>query len=478
MKNLLSFVFLLFHLLLFAQNGVKSEKELAKNFIQILQTQNLKNLEAIAANAEIYQLFVETFKEKSKKEIQNILTNNKNSLSRKFQNIFHYFSVLEIENEKITIQKISKPEELYLIAPNYYQIPLQISLQGITDTIFLEAYKHKKRWYLTDFTSTQSIPLQNILRKCSKYSVEQYREILKSYWEQKEYNKMLIIIEKLRLIGIEDSETLYYEGLAYKATGNTHKANNAFRQAYALAYSQETDPQIIFELFEFYANASYYYDAYLLGEICINNNYQIAKVIPQMLNLLEKERKAYTPEGTKLRNSPSFYASYKKILDMALSKVTSLSDKDKVRVFSWKAELDMEDEKWLQAKEYFLKALAIEPANFDFLYELAWIENETQQYSKALEYAQKAYQIKKTPEILAEMAYSKKNLNNCQQAITDYNTLFAMGEEFITASKLKNRGDCYRMLKNNKLACADYQKVLQMGENDDELRNWVKKNCK
>jgi tetratricopeptide (TPR) repeat protein len=479
MKNLLSLVFLLFSsILLFAQNGVKSEKELAQNFIQILQTQNLKNLEAISAPAELYPLFVETFKEKSKEEIQRILANDKNSLSKKFQNIFQYFSVLEIENEKITIQKIGKSEELYLIAPNYYQIPLQISLQSTTDTIFLEAYKHKKRWYLTDFTSPKIIPLQNILKKHSKYSIEQYKEMAKSYWEKKEYNKILEVAEKFKLIDVEDAEMLYYEGLAHKALGDTLKAHNTFSKAYAVRYNQEINPQLVFELFEFYANNSNYYEALNFGEMCIIVEYELAKVIPKILDIMQQEKKAYVAEGTKLRESPYIYEKYIKILDLASSKEALLADKDKVKVFTWKAELEMEDEKWLEAKEYFAKALALEPENFELLYELAWLENETQNYSKALEYAQRGYKIKKDAEILAEMAYSKKNLNDCKGAIADYNTLFAMGEEFMTARKLKNRGDCYKMLKNNKLACADYKKALQMGENDEEMQNWLKKNCK
>lgn len=135
---------LLFSPFLFAQNGVKNEKELAQNFLQILQTQNLKNLETIVTPAELYPLFVEIFKEKAKEEIQHILDKDKNALPN-----------LKIESEKISIQKVGKPEKLHLIAPNYYQIPLQISLQNITDVIFGEAYKHKKRWYPTDFTSAQ-----------------------------------------------------------------------------------------------------------------------------------------------------------------------------------------------------------------------------------------------------------------------------------------------------------------------------------
>lgn len=478
MKTLFCLVFLLFSSILFAQNGAKNEKELAQSFLKILQTRNQQDLRAISAPTELYPLFVEIFKDKTQEEIQGILANDKNSLPNKLQKIFQHFSVLEINNEQIALQKIGKPEELYLVAPNYYQIPVQVSLQNTIDTIFLEAYKHKKRWYLIDFTSPQTIALQNILKKHAKYSIEQYKEMLKNYWEKKEYSSLLSIIEKLNLLDVEDAETLYYAGMAHKATGDTTKAHNLFQRAYALSNNQPPDPPLAFELFEFYVNISYYTDAYSFGEICLDQDYQLTSVIPKILDLMEKEKKTYVQEGSKLRDNPYIYEDYKRILDKTYSKIETLPPQDKIKIFIWKAELLIEVEKWLEAKEYLTKAISIEPENFNLLYELAWLENETQNYTKALEYAQKGYKIKKDPEILAEMAFSKKNINDFKGAIADYNTLFAMGDEFITARKLKNRGDCYKMLKDNKLACADYKKAMQMGENDEEMQNWLKKNCK
>ncbi|MCS6794488.1 MAG: tetratricopeptide repeat protein [Raineya sp.] len=465
----------LFSQIVFAQKGVKNEKELAQSFLKMLQTRSLQNLEAISAPAELYPNFVEIFKEKTKQEIQEILAKDTNNLSNKLQSILQSLLDLEVEHQKISLQKVEKPQELYLIAKNYYQIPVYVTLNNAIDTFFLEAYKYKKRWYWTDLVSAQPIPLHNILKKNSKYSAEQYKEMAKNALEQKEYRSVIHFIQKLDRLGVQDNETFYYQGLAYKSMGDTIKAVENFRKAY---YQGGATPEVAFELFSYYAKTDLYYDAYFYGDSCLENEYKVAEVIPDMIRILEKDKKLNLREETKMRENPYFFEQFNGRLNLLYKNIDSANPSDKVKILTMKAEIAAENEKWAEAKEYLSKAIAIESENFDLLYELAWLENETQNYAKALEYAQRAYKIKKDAEVLAEMAYSKMKLNDFKGAIADYNMLFAMGEEFITARKLKNRGNCYRMLKNNKRACADYQKALQMGEDDTEVENWVKKNCR
>jgi len=60
-------------------------------------------------------------------------------------------------------------------------------------------------------------------------------------------------------------------------------------------------------------------------------------------------------------------------------------------------------------------------------------------------------------------------------AISEYNTFFIMDKRIQTAKKYQNRGDCHKVLKNNNMACADYQKAIELVA---DMQEWMKKNCK
>jgi tetratricopeptide (TPR) repeat protein len=475
-KLLFLFVFLLSSAWTFAQKPAKSSKELSKNLISVLQTQDKQMLSSLFAPPAIYKLFAPHLKEMSDTEIANMLKNDDNSLEKKIEGIFANMEQFGLSGKELQWKSVGE-KPLNTIATGYFALDIVLTYKNTTDTLSVEAFKNKKNWYLVDIVGVNR-PLNKVILKHSQYSWQQYYDMALSQIKDKKYEEALNSLKSAEFLSPKSPEIYHQRGNIYNLQKDVFRALEMYRKA------NQVDADYMPAYFEAallsFNNAEIAYEAVYNFEICVEKEYEVLTSSKYLLDIYLKqimdfEQDAYI-EDTYLKNYyEKIFATASKILE----KENELNVEEKIKVYLARAVSLMDLKKYDDARKDFEKVLSLQPLHPKALYELAWIENETQNYAKALDYAKKAYELDKTNgEVLAELAFAKMQTKDFKGAINDYNTLFGLGKEFQTAKKYQNRGDCYKALKNNKMACADYKKAIEFGADDSTMQEWIKKNCK
>ncbi|GAB4125535.1 MAG: hypothetical protein OHK0045_09780 [Raineya sp.] len=477
-KIRLCFLFLLVAIGVLAQKPAKSSKELSKNFIKVLQTKNVQMLQDLAAPPAMYKLFAPHLKQMSEAEIADILKNDKNSLENKLTNVLNSIKQFGIVEQNIEWKGV-KEKPLNAVAADYFLLPIAISYQKTEDTIWIEAFKNKNKWYLTDIASVQNEkPLSKIIFKHAKYSSQQYYDTAVNLIKEKKFDEALKNLESAAFLSPENPDIYFQKANIYKEQKDLSNALKMYRLTYA------KDPEYAPAYFEMATlaldNPDIYYEAIYGFEFCLEKEYQVGIAAKQLLEIYQKQIKEL--EENQYSDETYLKDYYEKIIRVAsklLEKEEELSQEDRTKAYMLRATKYLELERYDEARSDFEKVLREESKNRQALYELAWIENETKNYTKALDYAKKAYELdKNNGEALAELAFAKMQTQDFKGAINDYTLLFTMDEKFRTAKKYQNRGDCYKSLKNNKMACADYKKAIALGAAENAMQEWIKKNCK
>jgi tetratricopeptide (TPR) repeat protein len=117
------------------------------------------------------------------------------------------------------------------------------------------------------------------------------------------------------------------------------------------------------------------------------------------------------------------------------------------------------DKKYPEAKEKFLSALQLKPGYPEALFELGWCENETREYSKAINHLKELAIIwPDMPKVFFELGYAYEKLGNADSAVIAYNRCLLFKPDYLNASK-QLAGIAYEQ-KNYALALEHYNKVL------------------
>ncbi len=463
---------------IFAQKPAKSFKELSKVFVNGLQNKNMASMQRLWAPPSVYRELAPHFKGYSDAEIVEIIKNDPNGLENKINAIFASIEQFGLSEKEIQWKNV-KEQALNAVAPNYYALTLIIAYKNTTDTLLLEAFKNKKNWYFVDIASFQNQkPFTKIIQKHAKYSSQQYYEMALSQIKEEQYKEAFKNLENTQFLSPQNPDVYFQKGNIYKLQKDTLKAIDMYRKAYQI--DTEYAPAYFEAGVLALATPEVAYEATYNFEVCLEKEYEVFSSAKYLLDIYIKQLSDWEQE----ENVDNFYLKnfYEKIVGVAnrvLEKEEELSKEEKVKVYLARANNLMELEKINDARNDFEKVIAIDTKHVQALTELAWIENETKNYAKALVYAKQAYELdKNNGDALAELAFAKMQSKDFKGAISDYNALFALSKEFQTAKKFQNRGDCHKALKNNKLACTDYKKATELGADDSLMQEWLKKNCK
>jgi len=462
--------FLLVSLAVLAQKPAKSSKDLATRFISILQSGSTQDLKAISPSVDIFKLFAPSV------GTQEAVNEQYKIAETKINTILGNVKGFGVDTKKLQVKAI-KESKIQAIAQDYYALQVVFNYQNTTtDTIILEAFKNKKAWYLVD-VGNEDADFNSIYQKHAQYNAKQYYDLAVSQIAEEKLEEALQNLDKSNFLSARNKDVFYQKGLIYKKKGDKFKAQEMFRMAYSI--NSEFAPAYFEGALLAMDDEEYYYEAISGFEYCMNNDYQshiAAKHLVKVYrNQLDKtaEYDYTTDESLKY-----YYDRIYEACNKALDKEDSFTNEEKSYLYYQRACVYLSEDKHKDSQKDFEKVVSFDSQNHKALYELSWLENELGNYKKSLEYAQKAYGIQKDPEYLSEIAYAKMQLKDYKGAIEDYNTLFGLGEKHPTAKKYQNRGDCHKMLKNNKLACADYKKSVELGGEDTDMLAWMKKNCK
>jgi tetratricopeptide (TPR) repeat protein len=462
-------------LVVLAQKPAKSAKDLGNRFITGLQKGNVDEIKKLMPETEMFRLFAPSLSKGAYADVLAAAEEQASILENKSKKIIDDLNGFGIEVAGLQLKSV-KESKLAVVAPEYYSLLLLVNYKNTSDTLLLEVFKNKKAWYLVDISYEDS-NLENIYRKHSQYSAKQYFDLAVSLSSQDKEDEAIKALDKSDFLNPRNKEVFYQKGLIYKKKNDKVKAAEMFKQAYYI--DAEFAPAYFENALLALENDEMHYEAITGFEFCLENNYQELIAGKNLIKIYEKQ--LANEEKYEYSNEQSIKYIRDKLLNVCnkmLDKGEELSDEEKSKLYFTRGMILSEETKYEEAKKDFEKVVGWEKQNHQALHELAWLENELGNYKKSLEYAQKAYSIEKNNEYLAEIAYAKKQLGDYKGAIEDYNTLFKAGKEFETAKKFQNRGDCYKALKNNKMACADYKKSVEMGGEDADMLAWMKKNCK
>ncbi len=435
-------------------------------------------MQRLWAPPAVYRELAPHFKGYSDAEIMEIIKNDPNGLENKINDIFASIEQFGLSEKEIQWKNV-KEQALNAVAPNYYALTLVIGYKNTTDTILLEAFKSNKNWHLVDMSSFQNQkPLTKVIHKHAKYSSQQYYEMALSQIKEKQYEEAFRSLSNAEFLSPQNPDIFFQKGNIHKLQRDTLKAIEMYQKTFQI------DNEYIPAYFEAgvlsLAMPGEAYDNPYYFEICLEKEYETFNSAKYLLDiyltqLSSREQDEYV-DTFYLKN---FQEKIVGVAGRILEKEEELSKEEKVKVYLARANNLMELEKINDARNEFEKVVAIDAKHLQALTELAWIENETKNYAKALVYAKQAYELdKNNGDALAELAFAKMQTKDFKGAINDYNTLFALSKEFQTAKKYQNRGDCHKALKNNKLACTDYKKATELGADDSLVQEWLKKNCK
>ena len=461
--------FLLVSMLTSAQKPIKSSKDLANRFIGVLQSGSVQELKSISPSLEVFKKFA------TNSGTQEALDEQYNYTESKVKVVLDNIKGFNIDTKKFQVKTV-KESKILVVSQNYYALQVFVNYQATTDTIILEAFKDKKNWYLVDI-SNEDADLNGIYQKHAQYTAKQYYDLALTQVAEEKYDEALKNLDKSDFLSPKNKEVFYQKGLIYKKKNDKFKAQEMFRKTIY------THPDFAPAYFESALLAmdddEYYYEAISNFEYCMNNDYQSHVAAKHLVKINRKELdKAEEQEYNTEESLKYYYEKLHNAAEKALEKDDELSNDEKAFIYYQRAICLMMEDKHKEAQKDFEKVVSFDSKNHKAWYELSWLENEFGNFKKSLEYAQKAYSLDKDPEYLAEIAFAKKNLADYKGAIEDYNTLFNTKEDQKTAKKYQNRGDCYKALKNNKMACADYKKSVELGGEDKEIQDWMKKNCK
>lgn len=435
-------------------------------------------MQRLWAPPAVFRELAPHFKGYSDAEIMEIVKKDPNGLENKINEIFASIEQFGLSEKEIQWKNV-KEQALNAVAPNYYALTLVIGYKNTTDTLALEAYKSKKNWYLVDIATFQNQkPFNKIIQKHSQYSSQQYYEMALKQIREQQYSEALKNLSKSEILSPQNPDVYFQKGNIFKMQKDTSQALAMYRTAYQI--DMEYAPAFFEAGVLALATPEAAYESTYNFELCLEREYEVLRSSKYLLDIYLKQIADFEQDST--IETTYFNNLYEKIVGVAsrvLEKENELSQEEKIKIYLTRANTLMELEKINDARNDFEKVISYDAKQAQALTELAWIENETKNYTKALAYAKQAYDLdKNNGDALAELAFAKMQTKDFKGAINDYNTLFALNKEFQTAKKYQNRGDCYKALKNNKLACADYKKATELGADDSLMQEWLKKNCK
>lgn len=107
--------------------------------------------------------------------------------------------------------------------------------------------------------------------------------------------------------------------------------------------------------------------------------------------------------------------------------------------------------------------LEYNPENWDYYYQIGYIQNDQGKYSDALISLNKAIELNDyLSDPIYERAYSYKKMGKFKDALKDFNTVLEMDKDDAPIKLYSHRGDCYWELGDKNKACDDYKKAVEL----------------
>ncbi len=144
--------------------------------------------------------------------------------------------------------------------------------------------------------------------------------------------------------------------------------------------------------------------------------------------------------------------------------------KTKEKSFQQKADGYFLDGKFSLAEIYYLKALKEKPDNYDINYNLGRIYYKQEEYKKAIQQLQTAYEIKPKNEIMFRIALCHDALEKPEKALSIYNDIIMKDPNYAKAN-LEAGIIGVKKLYNKQIAITNWERFLVLRPNDIQASN-------
>lgn len=432
----------------------KSIEEAGKILLESIQKDDFKKLESIRVGFDIYRKLAPTqFQERTDEEIGETLNQGPYSLPEKFAYIPLSLNVAGLDRTKLKF-KSAKEKKFEFLKMDWVPVNVIFEYEGITDTIMIELYQDKGKWFFVDFANDDR-ELLNIISKKSKVKPDVFVTAGMEFRNSFHPGRAAYLHELAAKLDPSSSRNWYDLGISYIIIDDLRGANQSLEKALGLA----TDDSL---------KANTYTE---LGYI----EMKIGK---------KKEAIDYFNKALKLYNELYYPNSYIAMLafddgdystaSQYLRKVLSISVEEGYYTYYLLALSHMQLKEYRQALENYLEALKRDPGNQNMLYDIAWLYNELEDFEQAVVFLNSIINDDSNNyDAIYELGYAYKNLKQYRKAIDCFVKVEAELDNGNTYSINRGRlcnhlGESYYLVGNFSKACNYLQCAQEFGFTIDD----------
>ncbi len=447
----LIFTFLLFSFAVHAQPI--TYQELGKRFLSVLQTGKVEEVNTIQAVPEIYRVIASAqMKDKSDEEIMTIVNSPSVSIKDKSEELFKTLVDYSIKTTDLTYLSASV-SNFPNLSPQFFSMKLFITYQGIKDTLLLDVFELKGKWYLVDM-SAKDDKLDNIIDKKGIPGSMYYKK--KAALAQKNQNFTGAI--KALTLALERStepELYYLRGYNYSMLKDYAAAKEDLNRAISM------NPNFVKPYIE-------------LGYVH-SQQFEYKEAISILTKVIALDSNSYFGH---------YYLAdaYDKAEDSTMAakyyqKADRISDfKYHTPVFAL-ALMRSRMNNYSAAEPMYQLAEKRAPAVFEIPYYRGYNLINLGNYEEAVKSFDKCLFINpKSADALYERAYAKLSLDRFTDALEDFDKTIAINPQ-IQAPRLHiHRGNCFLSLNQKDKACESFRLALQTAQ--EEATQLIEEHCK
>lgn len=424
----------------------KSIDGAGKILLNAIHKSDYKELESIRAGLDIYRKLAPTqFKEKTDEEIRETLNQGPYSLPEKFAYIPLSLDVAGLDRAKLKFIG-AKEKKFEFLKMDWVPVNVFFEYEGIADTIMIELYQDKGKWFLVDFANDDR-ELLNIISKKSKVKAEKF--ISEGMEFRNTYNPGRAVYLHELAVKLEPSSAFncYTLGISYIIIDDLRSASKSLTHALNLPSDDSLKANVYLELG--YINMQ------------TGRKKEAIDFFNKSLNIIDS---LYYPNYylAMLAFDDADYLTSAKYLQ----KVLAISANEGYYTYYTLALAYKQLQDYPKALDNYLEAIKRDPENKVIIYDIAWLYNELKDFEKAIFYLNSI--IKDEPnnfDAIYELGYALKNLTKYNEAIESFEKVEAemdkKGLPSINRGKLcKHLGDCNYAVGNYSIAC-NYFKCSQ-----------------
>jgi tetratricopeptide (TPR) repeat protein len=432
-------LFLVYFLILSYQLSAQTTtyQELGKRFVSVLQTGKVEELSNLHAVPEVYQVIASNqMKGKTDKEISDLVGISLEALKQRTEDLFKLLLDYSIKTTSLAYVS-ANVSNFPKLSPQFFLMKLLVKYENVTDTLFLEVFDLKGKWYLVDLSGGDD-KLQTILDNKGVPGPLYYKR--KAAFAQKNKNytsaiKALSMALELK----QDAELFYLRGYNYSLIKDFASAKQDLSKAialdpkYAKAYLELGFVHI--QQFEYKEAISFLQKNIDLDSTSYFGNYYLGEAYDKTSDT-SKAAQFYLKSDRIGR-----YQSHNPVFALALMRS---------RVGNYAA-----------AEPLYAQAESRSPSTFEIHYYRGFNFVSLGEYQMAIASLDKALHIKPNqPDALYERAYSKLSLERFDEALLDFNSLVQTSPEYKSPRLFIHIGNCYLKMNQKAKACESFKMAL------------------